>query len=179
MNRYDIENDERGLTTLLIIIILSLIGVVGVLGYRNLNNNQTNQVTEQNTANQITSQTKNEDEAMVTQNLHIKFKEGIGVRLRDGRFVSLSSQDLSDLNEFMEKHPGYQIERLFTRSEAELTEEKLRIETQTGKPSPDKNLWYTVSLLSSQSVDSIVQNFKILSVVEDAYPKPTATPPPQ
>lgn len=110
--------------------------------------------------------------------LQVKFVDGSGVRLRGGGLVSLSGRDLTALHQLLARHPGVGIERLFQRPEADLAAEKAAAEARTGRPQPDLNLYYLLTLPDRARADALVVDLQRLSVVEQAYADPAAAPPP-
>jgi hypothetical protein len=110
--------------------------------------------------------------------VQVKFVEGSGVRLRDGRFQSLSGRDLSAVAGVLGRYPGTQIERLFTRSEEDLTAEKAAVEASSGRPQADLNLYYRLTLPAGADVNTAIADLSRLAVVERAYADPGAAPPP-
>lgn len=114
------------------------------------------------------------------QNLRVdvKFVEGSTVRLREGAFVSFSGENLSGLKRILQNYPNIKIERLFTRSEEDLTEEQRRLESQTNKDMPDLNLWYRLLLPKGVDIQSLLKSLDSLAIVETAYLESPAAPPP-
>ena len=110
--------------------------------------------------------------------LLVKFVDGSGVRLRDGRLVSETGQDLSSLDSILATYPGTRVERLFQRPEADLAAEKAAAEARTGLPQPDLNLHYRLVLVEGVDADAVLAELDGLPVVEQAYRAPTAAPPP-
>lgn len=56
----------------------------------------------------------------------VKFVEGSKVRLRNNELVNLASGDLSPALSLLSQFPGVTVERLFTRPETALEEERVR-----------------------------------------------------
>jgi len=110
--------------------------------------------------------------------LQVKFVDGSGVRLRDGGFVSLTGRDLTAVTTHLARYPGTVIERLFSRSEEELAAEKAAIEASSGRPQPDLNLYYRLTLPAGADQDAAIAGLTGLGVVERAYADPAAAPPP-
>jgi hypothetical protein len=110
--------------------------------------------------------------------VQVKFVEGSGVRLRDGRFVSVSGRDLSAVAGALARYPGTQIERLFSRPEEELAAEKAAVEASSGRPQADLNLYYRLTFPAGADVNTAIADLSRLAVVERAYADPGAAPPP-
>ena len=110
--------------------------------------------------------------------VQVKFADGTGVRLRDGRFVSLTGTDLGGLTAVLGRYPGTTIERLFTRSEEDLAAEKAAAEAATGRPQPDLNLYFRLTLRPGVDGATAIADLSRLPVVERAYADPVAAPPP-
>lgn len=110
--------------------------------------------------------------------LHVKFKEDTAVRLRNGLFVTLASDDLSGLNTVISNYQGIQIQRLFTRLEEDLEQEKASIEVKSNEQQADLNLYYRLILPTNTDAVSIINALNDLAIVETAYPEPLAASPP-
>ncbi len=110
----------------------------------------------------------------------LKFKEGSEVRLRNGALTSLCDEDFSQINDLIGNYPNITTQRLFSRSEEELTEE-YRIVKQENPDVADLNLWYRLTLPESTSremVDNLINKLNEFYVVEIAYPEPPPAPTP-
>ena len=110
--------------------------------------------------------------------LQVKFADGSGVRLRDGRLVSLTGRDLTALNGVLARYPGTVIERLFSRSEEDLAAEKASIEASSGRVQPDLNLYYRLTLAAGADPAAAIADLSRLPVVERAYADPGPAPAP-
>ncbi|HUG08109.1 MAG TPA: S8 family serine peptidase, partial [Acidimicrobiia bacterium] len=109
--------------------------------------------------------------------IHLKLVEGSAGRLRDGA-ITAPGEDLADLNEILRGDPEITVRRLFTRPEAELSQEKDRIEARSGRQQADKNLYFLVELPEGSEAEGILDELNALDVVEIAYPEPLPQPPP-
>lgn len=135
----------------------------------------------------------------VLPELHVKFAEGTGVRLRGGQWVRISAMSapsasasvngagfdnaqidtqLTAINVLIGQHSG-RIFRSFERSEARLEKEKAKAESATGKPAADLNLCYVVILppeSSKSDVVSINDGLSRFSVVSNTWAMPLNPP---
>jgi hypothetical protein len=114
----------------------------------------------------------------LSNKIHVKFAKGSGVRLRNGKFATLANADLSDVRAVLQQFPGIQIERLFSRPELVLAQEKQRIEAKTGQNLPDLNLWYRLILPPGSNAEALVAALNTIPIVEVAYIEPQPAPPP-
>jgi subtilisin family serine protease len=112
------------------------------------------------------------------ERLHLKLQEGSGVRLRDGTFVSITGRDVGALREVLTQYPGTQVERMFSRPEAELAADERLLEAKTGKDLADLNLWYRLVVGAGAAPEALVDALNRLDIVEIAYPEPLPVPPP-
>jgi hypothetical protein len=108
--------------------------------------------------------------------IHVKFRDGTGVRLRAGELVSTSAQ-LGRLRRALEGVGGLRIERLFSTPEQALTRHRSRIEARSGRKQPNLNLYFRLSF-DGPGGGSLVATLENLDVVERAYPEPRPAPPP-
>jgi len=112
------------------------------------------------------------------ERVHIKFREGTGIRLRGGEFVGGPGRDLPGVASVLAGYPGVRIQRLFSRPEATLAADQARLEARTGKDLPDLNLWYRLILPTGEDIEALVDSLNALDFVEIAYPEPLPAPPP-
>ncbi|MEA2685534.1 MAG: hypothetical protein QOE93_729 [Actinomycetota bacterium] len=113
-----------------------------------------------------------------TRGIILKFREGTRVWLRGGVFVSTGSADVAAVNAAVKANPGTVIERLFKRSEADLAQEKTRIEARSRRQQADFNLYYRLVAPPGADVAALIAALNQQSVVEAAYSEPQAAPPP-
>src|SRR5688572_27281324 len=130
--------------------------------------------TAQSGRGQAPSQASQNNERLA---LHVKFREGTSIRLRGGRLVSVGNDDLSGLDAVLARHPGTRFERLFSRPEATLDEQRRRAEAR-GRKTADLNLWYRLRLRPGTDVDGVIADLKALAIVETAYRQPRPAPMP-
>ena len=130
--------------------------------------------TAQSGRGQAPSQASQNNERLA---LHVKFREGTSIRLRGGRLVSVGNDDLSGLDAVLARHPGTRFERLFSRPEAALDEQRRRAEAR-GRKTADLNLWYRLRLRPGTDVDGVIADLKALAIVETAYRQPRPAPMP-
>jgi len=112
------------------------------------------------------------------QVLHVKFREGTGMRLWSGVFFSLADEELSGLDEFLIQHRGIRTEPLFSRSPRALRLEKSRLEALSRRQQADKTLYYRFRLSGHLDAARVIDELNALDIVEIAYPEPLPMPPP-
>jgi serine protease len=112
------------------------------------------------------------------ERIHLKFKEGTGVRLRGGRFQLGSGAELSAVEAVLAQYPEIRATRLFERPEGVLAAEKARIERESGREQADKNLYYRLVLPPDTNAAALIDDLNGLDVVEIAYAEPLPAPPP-
>ena len=115
--------------------------------------------------------------------LHVKFKEGSGVRLAaDGpSHAGLSADDragIAIVRSLLKSYKGARIERLFARPDAELKSEKQRLQVRSGRELASKNLYYRIRVDDSTDLATLIDSLNALDIVEIAYPEPLPAPPP-
>ena len=108
----------------------------------------------------------------------VKFVQGSKVYLREGKLVTLNDNKLKPFYEVLAHYPGLQVERLFTRSEQKLHEERKEGEIRSGKELPDLNLYYRLRVPSGTNIVALINDLNNLEMVEIAYPAPLPAPPP-
>jgi uncharacterized repeat protein (TIGR01451 family) len=114
-------------------------------------------------------------EGFADDRIHVKFRQDTRVRVRDGRFVSLGEDDLSQLEDVLERYPEVVPTRLFdARSEEELDAEKQRVERLSRREQGDKNLYVRLSFPAKplDEVGRLIDALNALDLVELAYPEP-------
>ena len=121
--------------------------------------------TAQSGRGQASSQASQNNERLA---LHVKSREGTSIRLRGGRLVSVGNDDVSGLDAVLARHPGTRFERLFSRPEAALDEQRRRAEAGRGRKTADLNLWYRLRLRPGTDVDGVIADLKALDIVETA-----------
>jgi len=126
----------------------------------------------------VTDEARSAAVANAKDRLHVKFVDGSAIRLRGNTLVSVGSTDVSALRAVLRKYPGVHIQRLFSRSEEELADEKARNERRTGRKQPDKNLWYRMVLPPARNAAALVKDLRGLDIVQTAYLEPLPSPPP-
>ncbi|HEX7283567.1 MAG TPA: PKD domain-containing protein [Vicinamibacterales bacterium] len=131
--------------------------------------------TAQSSRGQAPSQASQNNERLA---LHVKVREGTSIRLRGGRLVSVGNDDLSGLDAVLARYPGTRFERLFSRSEAALDEQRRRAEARGGRKTADLNLWYRLRLRPGTDVDGVIADLRALDIVETAYRQPRPAPMP-
>lgn len=108
----------------------------------------------------------------------VKFAEDVAVRLRDGRLVTSSSRDLSEVNRLLTERPDLVVSRLFTRPEQLLEAERLEGQNLSGQALADLNNYYAVKLTapSVQAAETLIDRLNGLAEVEIAYAEPIPQP---
>ena len=109
----------------------------------------------------------------------VKFVQGSKVSLREGKLVTLDGNKLKLFYEVLAYYPEAQVERLFSRSEEELHEERKEGEIRSGKELPDLNLYHRLRVPSGTDIMALTNDLINLEIVEIAYPAPLPAPPPQ
>ncbi|BAV33895.1 hypothetical protein SCL_1590 [Sulfuricaulis limicola] len=110
----------------------------------------------------------------------VKFNEGTTVRLRGKQLKSLAGADLAAFNTLLQNYPGTTVQRLFSRPEPDLEQEKDDAEQRSGWQLADLNLYYMIQLpsaLSVAEVEALINALNALDVVEIAYPNSIDTLP--
>ena len=113
-----------------------------------------------------------------SKRLHVKFKEGSGVRFRDGVFLSLGGEDVSILNEILRRQPILQLERICGIAEDVLEKYKIQTEKESGLRLADLNLFYRIVLQPGSDAEAVASALKAIPIVVSAYlePPPAASP---
>jgi hypothetical protein len=127
----------------------------------------------------------------------IKFLEGSRIRQRDGKLVAeshkrsdedkqrLQRSKLSDaaidkqlgrVHDLLKKHPTHRLERLFSRAEAELDNDKTEGDKHSDEELADLNLYFRVYLHGVSAAESaaLMDQLNELDVIEIAYPEPVS-----
>jgi serine protease len=107
----------------------------------------------------------------------VKFAEGTMIRLRNGNFTTLRSDDLSPVYKLLQMHRS-SIQRLFGDSEIPPSV-KSNLEQRSRKQLADLNLYYKIFLFESKdAVENFIDSLNSLPIVEIAYPlaKPAPAP---
>jgi serine protease len=115
--------------------------------------------------------------ARVDAGIHLKFRAGSSVRLREGRLVS-DSVDLDSLHRLLGPPPGLRIERLFSTPEQALNRLRERIEARSRRPQVNLNLYFRLIFVRNVAVEPLLSSLNALPVVEIAYREPDPPPPP-
>jgi len=110
--------------------------------------------------------------------IHVKFREGNIIRLRDGQLNGISSTDADALRNTLVQRaiPATGIRRLFTRPEATLENERQAGQQRSGKELPDLNLWFVIDLPSGANAAEVANALNNLDVVEYAEPERLPSP---
>ena len=113
-----------------------------------------------------------------------KFREGSGIRLRNGELASLSGVSTNELKSVLAGYADIVIKRLFTRPEAVLTEEKRSGELLSGKALADLNLFYKIYPGEQRDLENLLSSLRELDIVrihlfsiEDCHLRATAYSP--
>lgn len=110
--------------------------------------------------------------------LHLKFVEGSGARLRNGRLVGAAGLDLAAVEKILGAGSVGTVERMFRRDEQALAERSRLAAERSGRQQADLNLWYLVRLKPGVDTVEVLDGLNALPFVETAYPAPLAPPPP-
>jgi serine protease len=106
--------------------------------------------------------------------LHLKFAEGSGVRLRNGRFASPTGAGIAAVERVL-RDAGIgrsQIGRLFSRAEDELDLERRVAERRGGRQLADLNLYFEIAVPTDASIETLCDELNALPEVELAAPAP-------
>ncbi len=109
----------------------------------------------------------------------VKFVEGSGVRLREGKLTSLTGSDLSDVMRLLEKWPKITVMKVFPRPEEDLDADREYGERKSGLELADLNLYFKFIIPENEDVvlaEEIVDSLNALGIVEIAYPEPIPQP---
>ena len=74
--------------------------------------------------------------------LVVKFNEGTGIRLRQGKFISKTDTDIRELDDLMAVYSDVRVARIFQRPEEVYEMEKISGERNSGRQLADLNLYY-------------------------------------
>lgn len=107
--------------------------------------------------------------------VEVKFADGSGVRLVDGLFVA-GSPEVAALDAYLDG-VGAERRRIFSQSDAWLTEFRLQGEARGGKPLHDLTLFYGIDLPAGSDLGAVCDALNGFGVVELAYPLPTVDDP--
>lgn len=110
--------------------------------------------------------------------LHVKFREGTTVRVRQNAIVSLAGDDVLGVRALAARHPGLRFVRMYKRPELRLAREVAAIEKASGRALADPNLWYQVVVPRGTAIAAVADEFNALPIVEIAYPEPLPVAPP-
>lgn len=107
----------------------------------------------------------------------VKFREGTGIRGRDTSSTA-GRTDLAGFRAVLAKYPGTTVARLFQRSEADLAQEKARVEARSRRQQADLNLYFRLVAAKGADVVALIADLNQLAIVEAAYSEPKPAPPP-
>lgn len=103
--------------------------------------------------------------------LHVKFVEGSGVDLRDGRLVAAGRGDLAAVNTILAD--ARLVRPTFTGTRAHFRDLKTRGEAASGRTGPDLSLWFDVRLPADRaSLAATINALNARDEVEIAHPAP-------
>lgn len=100
--------------------------------------------------------------------LEVKFVDGAGVRLIDGRFLA-NSDEVGELDQLLEGM-GAVRSRTFQQSDDWLQTFRAQGEARSGRPLHDLSLFYSVRLNEGDDVSEICDRLNAFGCVELAYP---------
>jgi serine protease len=106
----------------------------------------------------------------------VKFREGMRVRLSGGRLTGLTGGQVEDLAGTLRAAgvPAVNVRRLHTRPEAQLDDEREAAQRRKGKQLADLNLYYIIDVPPGVSAAQVANRLNGLDVVEFAEPAPVA-----
>jgi len=108
--------------------------------------------------------------------VYVQFAEGTDIRLREGKLISLSGIDISQLYDILSQF-DVQIERLYPETEEELDKQRRIGEAMSCKELSDKNLAYLFKLTPGEDTEKLIDLLNTLSIVELAEPVPIVVNP--
>jgi hypothetical protein len=111
----------------------------------------------------------------VADRFRVKFVEGSGVRVRDGRVVSLAGRDMAAVRRVLSDVPGARLLPLFSQSEGALTRMTEEAELRSGRTQADLNLHFHVEVASDTSraqVEALMNALNGLDIVEAVEGEP-------
>jgi len=106
----------------------------------------------------------------------VKFVEGSIVRLRQDKLVNRGIGNLSPVSDLLSRFPGVEVQRLFSRSEADLEAERTRGQALSGKELADLNNYYLFTLPEGLDANAFIDALNAMDIVEIAYPEPIPEP---
>ena len=111
--------------------------------------------------------------------IELKLAEGTAARLSGGTLRS-PSVDLSALESTLSRNriPSHEVQRLFSRPEAELDAERSSGQVRSGRALADLNLYYSVKVPNGVDAAALCDELNALPYVELATPAPVPAPPP-
>lgn len=117
---------------------------------------------------------------MSSDRIVLKFAEGSGVRLRNGRLVSLTGQGVGEVNRVLARAgiTAGALSPVLDRPESQLAKEKALGEQRSGKQLADLSLYYFVELKPRHDPARICDELNLLELVESAVPQELPAPAP-
>lgn len=107
----------------------------------------------------------------------VKFVDDSGVRLVGPNFEA-DGRPLSGVDRSIAARLGAQSAKLFDRPASALAEERSRGQALSGKPLPDLNAFYRISLPNGVDAAALAAELNQLAIVQEAYVAPAPAPPP-
>ena len=107
--------------------------------------------------------------------VRVKFAEGSGIRLRNGKIVSLSGRDLAAVHSLLAGSMA-SAEPVFSLTEQQLTADAAQAEAASGRQQADLNLYLSLRLRPGADAAALIDRLNALGVVEIAYPAPLPSP---
>ena len=106
--------------------------------------------------------------------LIVKFREGSEVRLRAGRLVSQTGDDLTASNALLVGRSELELARLFSRPEEDLASDRTRAQQRSGREMADLDNYYRITLRepSQAAAERLLDRLNALDIVEIAYAEP-------
>lgn len=112
--------------------------------------------------------------------IEVKFKNGLGIRLRNGRPVDRNDQALvsPQSRRALQAVARGEWSRSHSISETALAQLRDQAEKRSAKPIPDLNLYFRLKLPDGMEAAEAIALFRGLDEVETAFPVPKPQPPP-
>ena len=106
--------------------------------------------------------------------VYVKFAEGSGIRLRNGRLVSPTGAGVAGVESVLRDAGirGSQVARLFSRAEGDLDRERQSAEKHRGRQLADLNLYFEIAVPADVSIEALCDALNALPSVELAAPAP-------
>ena len=113
-----------------------------------------------------------------TNRIAVKFRDGLDIRLRNNTLVSTNNQLFASARPLFGALSAGQWQRADAISEESLDQMRHRAEQRLGRPLPDPNLQFYLTLPPSMEAGAIIDRLNQLDIVDLAQPVPRSAPAP-